>query len=659
MTNTLELVLVLLASAVLVVALFRLLHLPPLIGYLIAGVAIGPHALGWIPDSPEARYLAEFGVVFLMFSIGLEFSLPKMFQMRRVVFGLGGSQVVLTIACGMGGALLAGLGWKAGLVLGGALAMSSTAIVARMLAERAQLETPHGRDVMGMLLFQDLAVVPLLVIVPALAVTDASIGTNLAIAAAKAALILVLLLFVGQRIMRSWFHMVAKRRSHELFILNVLLVTLGLAYLTEHAGLSLALGAFVAGMLIAETEYRHQVEDDIKPFRDVLMGLFFVTVGMQLDPSVVYANLGLVLFLSVVPVIFKLGLISSLSALFGSSPGTAIKNGLTLAQAGEFGLVIIALAVSSGSLAAELAQIVTAAMLISMLAAPFMVHYSDRIVLRWASSEWMTRSLELHRIAVEGLATEGHVIVCGYGRTGQRLVHLVQHAGIRTIALDHDPERVSEAKAAGESVVFGDGARREVLTAAGIRRAAALVITFADARAALRILELARELNPAVPVVVRTIDDADMDALTTAGAAEVVPETFESSLMLASHALILVGVPLRRVVRQIGDVRRSRYSLLRGFFEGESDWHDAIDESGELRLRSVALGPTSFAVGQKVGDLELESTGARISLLLRRHNRFDSPPPDTSIEPGDVLVLLGNGQQLERAQRWLLHGQAG
>ena len=656
MTNTLELVLILLASAVLVVAVFRLLHLPPLIGYLIVGVSIGPHALGWIPESENGRHLAEFGVVFLMFSIGLEFSLARLSQMRRAVLGLGGLQVLSTMVCEVAGTVALGLGWKVGVVLGGALAMSSTAIVARMLADRMQLETPHGRDVIGMLLFQDLAVVPLLVVVPALGGDEAGIARSLLIAGAKAAVILLVLLFVGQRIMRPWFHLVARRRSQELFFLNVLLVTLGLAYLTERAGLSLALGAFVAGMLIAETEYRHQVEDDIKPFREVLMGLFFVTVGMQLDSSMVAANLGLVLFLSVVPVIFKFALIAALSYGFGAAPGTALKNGLALAQAGEFGLVIMALAGGTGLLEPEFAQIVTAAMLISMLAAPFLLHYSDRLVLRWASSEWMTRALDLHRIAIQGLNTQGHLIICGYGRTGQRLAHLVRRAGIETIALDPDPERVAEAQSAGETVVFGDGTRREILAAAGIRRAAALVVTFSDTRASLRILKLARDLNPAIPVVIRTLDDASMDTLQAAGATEVVPETLESSLMLASHALVLLGVPVRRVVRQIGEVRRSHYKLLRGFFEGDTDWDDSFEGTGDLRLRSVAVGTNSFAVNRTLSDLNVESTGARISLIQRRENRIESPPPDTVVEEGDVIVVLGSGRQIDAAQRWLSKG---
>ena len=656
MTSTLELVLIFLASAVLVVVVFRMLHLPPLLGYLLAGIVIGPHALGWIPESKEGRYLAEFGVVFLMFSIGLEFSLPKLFQMRRTVFGLGLSQVALTLAAGLAACVLAGLGWKPGLVLGGALAMSSTAIVVRMYAERLQLETPHGRQVVGVLLFQDLAVVPLLIVIPTLAQGEGELAAKLAIALGKAAVVLIVLLFVGQKLMRGWFHIVARRRSHELFILNVLLITLGLAWLTELAGLSLSLGAFLAGMLIAETEYRHQVEEDIKPFREVLLGLFFVSVGMQLDLRIVRDNLALVAFLFALPVLFKVVLVAGLSRLYGGMPGTALRAGLALGQAGEFGLVIIALAASVGVLERELVQIASAAMLLSMLAAPFLIQYSDRLVLRLATSEWMLRSLELHQIAVKSLATEHHVIICGYGRTGQSLAHLFEREGIRYVALDLDPQHVREGANAGEPVVYGDSTRRETLIAAGIARASALVISFADTSAALRVLHHARELNPGVPVVVRTRDDADLDQLIAAGAAEVVPETFESSLMLASHALVLLGVPLRRVVRSVQEVRNQRYGLLRGFFHGESDEADSGDEARELRLHSVRLDAGSYAAGKVLRELALEASGARLTVLRRVDARISSPPSETVLEEGDVLVLLGTGDQLEAAEIRLLRG---
>ncbi len=656
MTSALELVLIFLASAVLVVVVFRMLHLPPLLGYLLAGIAIGPHALAWIPDSKEERELAEFGVVFLMFSIGLEFSLSRLFQMRRNVFGLGFAQVALTFAAGLAACAAAGVGWKPGLALGGALAMSSTAIVVRMFAERLQLETQHGRQVLGVLLFQDLAVVPFLILIPALTQGGEDLAQTLAFALGKAAAVLVVILFLGQKLMRGWFHIVAKRRSHELFILNVLFITLGLAWLTDLAGLSLALGAFLAGMLIAETEYRHQVDEDIKPFREVLLGLFFVTVGMQLDLRVVRDNLELTLFLFVIPVLFKLGLVAALSRAFGGTPGTALRAGLALAPAGEFGLVIVALAAGIGVLDRDLTQVVSAAMLLSMLAAPFLIQYSDKLVLRLTSSEWMLRSLELHRIAVQSLATEGHVIIGGYGRTGQSLAHLFEREGIRYVALDLDPQHVREGAAAGEPVVYGDSTRRDALIAAGIGRASAMVITFAGTQAALRILHHARSLNPGLPVIVRTLDDDDLDKLIAAGAAEVVPETFESSLMLASHALVLVGVPLKRVVRRIRDVRNNRYSLLRGFFHGESDEPDSGDDSREQRLHSVRLDGGSYAGGRALGDLRLELTGASVKVLRRRDTRITAPPPETTLEEGDVVVLLGNREQLEAAEMRLLRG---
>ncbi len=607
MGHTLELVLILLSSAVFVVVLFRWLHLPPLLGYLLVGVAVGPFALAWIPDTDEGRHLAEFGVVFLMFSIGLEFSLPKLFQLRRAVFGLGFAQVLLTLGAVLAAASLAGAPWQAALAVGGAIAMSSTAMVLRMLL-------------------------------------------------AKATLVPVVLLFVGQRLMRGWVHIVARRRSHELFILNVLLITLGLAWITDRAGLSLALGAFLAGMLIAETEYRHQVEEDIRPFREVLLGLFFVTMGMRLDLATVAANFSLTLALTALLVVFKFILVAGLARLFGAGPGAAVRTGLALAQAGEFGLVLMVLAQSVALLDRDFSQLVVAAMLLSMLAAPFLIQASDKLALRWSSAEWMLQSLALHRVAAQSLATERHVVVCGYGRTGQRLAHMLEQEHIVVIALDTDPERVRGAAAAGEKVVFGDASRYETLVAAGVARASALVITFADTQLALRILHHVRALNPALPAIVRTLDDADMDRLIAAGASEVVPDTFESSLMLASHALVLLGVPLRRVVRRIREVREHRYSLMRGFFHGGTDEAEDPDEAREPRLHSVTLPTGASASGRSLGEIALDKLGVRVTALRRRELRMISPDPQTALQEGDVIVLLGTPEQLAAAEMRLLEG---
>ena len=334
MPNTLKLILVLLAAAVVVVVVCRLVRLPAILGYLLVGIAVGPHGFAWVPDDTDTRELAEFGIVFLMFSIGLEFSLPHLRSMQRAVFGLGLAQVAITTVAAMAALHFVGYGWKAGLVLGGALAMSSTAIVSKMLAERMELSTPHGRDSLAILLFQDLAVVAFLIIIPSLGKAGDEMASELGIAAVKAAAALTLILYFGQKPMRAWFHVVARQRSPELFVLNVLLVTLGLGALTATLGLSLALGAFLAGMLIAETEYRYQVEDDIKPFRDVLLGLFFVTIGMVLDIQVVAANLGLVAMLLVIPVLAKFALIVVLARGFGSPLSTALAHRV-LSRAGR------------------------------------------------------------------------------------------------------------------------------------------------------------------------------------------------------------------------------------------------------------------------------------------------------------------------------------
>jgi CPA2 family monovalent cation:H+ antiporter-2 len=500
-----------------------------MLGYLIVGIAIGPHALGWIPETTEARQLAEIGVVFLMFTIGLEFSLPKLVTMRSIVFGLGAAQVIITILIVWAAAGALGLDWRAGLALGGILAMSSTAILAKMLAERLELNSPHGRQIIGILLFQDLAVVPLLILMPALAAGIGDLAANVGYALLKAAIVLALLLFLGQRLMRGWFHLVAKQKSPELFVLNVLLITLGLAYVTETAGLSLALGAFVAGALISETEYRHQVEVDIKPFRDILLGLFFVTIGMLLDLRVVLDHGLWVALLLVVLLAVKAVLIFSLALLSGSNTAVALRTGLALAASGEFGFVLLARADGLGVVSPDIVQPVLAAMLLSMLAAPFLVERSGELARRWSASDWMHRAMELHNIAVQSMTADQHVVICGYGRTGQNLARLLERESISFIALDVDPQRIHEAVAAGESVVFGDAARREVLVAAGLLRAKALAITYSDTASALKILGLVQEMRPGLAVVVRTLDDTDIEELKAAGAAEVVAEVRAAS----------------------------------------------------------------------------------------------------------------------------------
>ncbi|MCE9568674.1 MAG: monovalent cation:proton antiporter-2 (CPA2) family protein, partial [Rhodocyclales bacterium] len=392
MTDTLPLILLLLAAAVVVVVIFRMLGLPPIMGYLLVGAVLGPHAAGWVPDTEQTRHLAEFGVVFLMFSIGLEFSLARLYSMKRIVFGLGLAQVLVTALVATLLARLAGIPWLAGIALGGALAMSSTAMLSKLLTERGELDAPHGREVIGVLLFQDIAVVPLLVMIPAFSQPLEAMAEALLWAGFKAAVLLVLVLVIGQRALSKWFYLVARRKSAELFMLNVLLITLGLAWLTELAGLSLALGAFTAGMLIGETEYRYQVEEDIKPFRDVLLGLFFVAIGMRLNVPQIAGQWPLVAGILAALMAFKLAIVGTASRLMGSTPGSALRSGLWLCAGGEFGFVILARSADVNLLPPAVLQPVLAAMVLSLLLAPLIVHFSDRLVFRFVASEWLLRS---------------------------------------------------------------------------------------------------------------------------------------------------------------------------------------------------------------------------------------------------------------------------
>jgi monovalent cation:H+ antiporter-2, CPA2 family len=666
LASTLELVLLYLVAAVLGVVVCRSLKLPPMLGYLVVGVLIGPNALALAKDTAGVKYLAEFGVVFLMFVIGLEFNLPKLRSMRTLVFGLGFSQVVLTMIGTLLGHLLlvwayAGvfseawrMNWQGAVVLGGAIAMSSTAIVVKLMAERLELESEHGRRVMGVLLFQDLAVVPLLVLIPALGSSGEDLAIAMGLAALKAAVLLTLLLVGGQRVMRWWLTLVARRKSEELFMLNLLLVTLGLAYLTEHAGLSLALGAFVAGMLVAETEYKHQVETDIRPFHDVLLGLFFITIGMKLDWRPVLDQWFLVLLLTTLPLVAKFVLVAALARGFGAAPGVALRTGLYLAQAGEFGFVLLTLGADRGLVSPEWVSPILASMVMSMLATPFLIQYSNRIVNRLSANDWLMQSVALTSIAKKAIATEKHVIICGYGRSGQNLARLLTPEGIPYMALDLDPDRVRQAAAAGQSVVYGDAARLPSLMAAGLARAAAVVVSYHDTPSAMKILDLVRAHAPKVPVIVRTIDDSDIERLRAAGATEVVPEAIEGSLMLASHALALVGVPMRRVVRIARDARDARYGLLRGYFHGADD--DTAGEIEHARLQSVTLPEAARCLGQTLDAQALHAVGVSVVSVRRASGGVVPPAPDHLLAAGDTLVLSGHPEPLALAEEKLLRG---
>ena len=657
MFDSLTSVLLLLTSSVLAVALFRALKLPAMLAYFFVGMLFGPFGFNFLPSTESGRHVAEFGIVFLMFSVGLEFSLPKLYAMRKTLFGLGGAQVLITLGVSMLVGWLVGLSLPTAFVIGGALTMSSTAIVSKILMERVDLNSRHGRLSIGILLFQDLAVIPILVLIPALGAHSGDLRTVLTLSLLKTIVLLFVLLKFGKVVINYWFELVAGQRSRELFVMNVLMVTLLLAAATKLAGLSYALGAFIAGMLISETRYRYQVESDIAPFRDILLGLFFISVGMLLNFNYLLNHIGLVLALLAGFVLFKAVVVALLTRIMGYEMGVGIRTGIILAQAGEFSFVLLALGLEQKLIGGDELQVVLAASLISMIIAPFIIQKNGRIARKLAKSYTKNSSQVVEEL--EGVAKDlnNHVIICGYGRSGQYLGRFLKEENIPFIALDIDPTRVHDAAAAGEHVMYGDAGRRIVLEAAGGARAKALIVSYSDMRASMKVLHVAQEAHPHLPVIVRTYDDANMDAFREAGATEVVPEVLEGSLMLASHALVLLGVPLNRVVKRIRLFREARYKMFRGYFRGISDADDT--SAKQVRLHSVEITQNSFASGLPLSEIDLAGFNVQLQ-LMRRANMLEDihPRPDIVLAEGDVLVLLGSPEDLIAIEIYLISGKS-
>ncbi|MES9970130.1 MAG: monovalent cation:proton antiporter-2 (CPA2) family protein [Candidatus Thiodiazotropha sp.] len=656
--HTLQIILILLGVAVITVTLFKRLHLPPILGYLIVGILVGPFGSGVIASNEETQFLAEFGVVFLLFAIGLEFSLPQMIAMKGAVFGLGGSQVLLTALIAGAVAWLLGLELVAAVITGAILALSSTAIVIKQLSEQVELNTGHGRVGVSILLFQDLAVIPLLVIIPILASdTEQGLLIPLSWALLKATLVFVVIMAIGHWALRPLFHEIARARSAELFTLTVLLVSLAAAWLTHEAGLSLALGAFLAGMMLGETEYRHQIEADIRPFQDVLLGLFFVTVGMRVDLMSLLPQLHWVFIIAAALIAAKAGIILLLVRQTKRSLATAFRSGLLLAQGGEFGFVLLDLSLQSSLIPGEAGQMLFAAIIISMAISPFLIRYNGQLTEKFCNLRNSDQDQAIPQdLEHEAEGMDQHVIICGYGRIGQNLGRLLDHEGFPYVALDLDASVVREAHEAGEPVHFGDATRHEIMHAAGMERAGVVVITFEDHTTALQILHQIRKSTPDLPVLVRTKDDTHLEELEEAGAAEVMPEAVEASLMMGGQLLLLLKVPGSRILKIMREIRENHYKLLRDFYHGEEAIDLEHDEGFQERLHTVTLPGRAFAVGHTIQDLHLWDWDVSVTAVRRGGIRGEAPTPETRLQAGDVLVLAGTAHHLEHAEGLLLYG---
>ena len=652
-----ELVIILTASALVLVMFYRL-RLPPTLGYLTTGLLIGPGALGLVGDQAAVQSLAEFGVVFLLFSLGLEFSLSRLLAMRRLVFGLGGGQVLICTAAFVAVGLGLGLAPRQALLISAVLALSSTAVVTRELASSGELYARHGQLGVAVLLFQDLAAVLFLILIPALATAGEGLPVMLTVTVIKGLVLFAVLIGIGKWVLPRVFFEVAKTHSEELFVLAALLVALLAAVLTDAFGLSMTLGAFIAGMMLGESHFRHRIEVEIRPFRDVLLGIFFVSVGMLLVPAQLLPRWSEVLGLTAGLLVFKTAIVAIFGRLLGEDRLTSMRAGLLLAQGGEFGFALLAVAGTYGQIEPAQATLVAASIVLSMALTPLIVHHNGRIAAVLLRHRHKPPQAQADLVDMSDATAEltGHVVICGYGRVGQAVGRILSREGVAFVAVDEDPVRVQEALLGGERVFYGDARRPTLLHALGITRARLAMVSFTDHRHALAIVRAVRDRSEQIPILVRTTDDRYRDILKAAGVTAVVPETFEASLTLASHVLALLDFPMERVQRSVQGVREERYGVLRGYFHGQrSRIEDTQGQALEVR-HAVRLPDGARAVGLTLEEIDLGKTGAEVRSVRRDAVGELDPTAPLRLQAGDAIVLFGTARQVESAERRLLGG---
>jgi CPA2 family monovalent cation:H+ antiporter-2 len=658
-TDPLLQILILLAASVFVVAGVRKLALPAILGYLAVGMLLGPHALALAVENDTTRLLADIGVAFLVFTLGLEFSLPRLLAMRGEVLGVGGAQVLVTTAIvALAVAGLLGVAPTAAVVVGGAVAMSSTAIIITQLTEQSENTRTHGRVAVAICLFQDLSF-PLFLglLSPLAAAGSGASGPRIGAAIAIAAGALLLVLAAGRWLLRPLFVLIAGVRSTELFSLAVLLAVLSSAWATQAAGLSLALGAFLAGMGLAETEFRHQIEATIRSYREVLLGMFFITLGMLLDVPLLLRHLLLVSAIVLGMAILKTAVVAVAAKPVTGSWFKSLRTGVVVSQGGEFGFALLTLLLRRQLADPGVVQPLLAATALSMIVAPFVIRQNRRITraLVRQSAPPQTEAMREARVTL-AVADRDHVVICGFGRVGQNIARVLEQTGFEYIALDLDTYRVREGRQAGDPVIYGDAGQLEVLQNVGLARARCVVITFANPAVALRILRTVRGLRGDVPVLVRTQDDLRLEELQAAGATEVVPETFEASLMLLSHLLLLLKLPMPQVIRTVNDIRSHRYVMLRQYFRKAGA--EFLDDNHAFReeLHSVVLPPHAWAVGKSIAELASRGSQVAVSAVRRDGIVGRDPSADTVFKEGDVVVVCGPPEALEHAETLLLMG---
>lgn len=651
--NFLQVVL-LMAVAVVCVAGFRRLNLPAILAYLVAGMVAGPEILSLYDNAQDMHLLAEIGIVFLLFSLGLEFSLPKLLAMRNLVFGAGAAQMCFTTLLFSALAWLLGLPVSTAVIVGGMLALSSTAIVIKQINELGILNHQRSQIAISVLLFQDLAVVPFLIVIPLLSTnTDVGLGQVLGLALLKGIVVVAFLLSVGKWVLPWVFREVARTRTDELFVLTTILIALLAGGLTYVFGLSMALGAFLAGMMLGESQYKYQLEADIRPFRDILMGLFFVTVGMQLDLKVLTDNFVFIVFGVVVIMLIKVLLMRASAWLAGCKPNHAWSASIQLCQVGEFSFVIAALATAHGVLSDSQSSILISMGVLSMIITPYLIGKSADL------ANYMTRRSPAQLPSEEHEPYSGianHIVIAGFGRVGQSVAKLLKTENIPFVVIDSDPVRVYESRNAGEPIIFGDCRNKDILHSANVNGARLLLITFDYPGEAIRVMSATHQVNPKLDVMVRTKRDYELESLYNAGAAQVVPELQEGNLMLITQVLHYSGVPMSRILKRVRQERKGRYDHLHGFYPGETTEITYNTQDKLEFVRAVALGSHAACIGKALHELKLNTMRVTVKGLRRNGKQINRPAHSMVLAAGDILIVIGKPGRVEQAERYLLDG---
>jgi len=635
-----------------VVFLLQKIKVPSIVGFLIAGAALGPHGFGMIQEVREVELLAEIGVILLLFMIGLEISLKSLKRIRSTIVGGGFLQVLLTLLSTAAIAYPFLGKWNASFFTGFLVALSSTAIVMRMLFDRAEMDSPHGRLSMGILIFQDLCVVPLMLLVPILAGHQGSF-VQVSWTLFKSAAILFIVIFGARWLVPNLLHQIVHTRSRELFVITIILLCLGTALLTSELGLSLALGAFLAGLIISESEYAYQAISDILPFKDSFNGLFFISVGMLMNLKFLGENLFVILLAVLFILLLKISTGFFSVHLLGHPVRISLQTGLHLAQIGEFSFVLAMTGKSAGLITENLYQLFLSASIWSMVLTPFILRASPAIS-SWMSSKKLLERLDRMRkkAAKEGFPSrrEGHVIIIGFGLNGRNLAEVLKESSVPYVVLELNNDTVIQMKKKGEPIFYGDGTSPEILHKLGITTARMLVVAISDPSSTRRIVQVARKENPRLYMIVRTRYTSEVEDLLKLGANEVIPEEFETSIEIFAKVLHHYQVPKNLLIEQIEKIRSGSYEVLRRVELPTKNLPEKCEIFVDIETETYLVNDHSNASGHSIKDLRIRSTtGATVIAVKRGNEIIPSPGLEFVFTPGDIIYLIGSKESLSKA----------